>query len=188
MNQALSLQLLDYRKVQRVPGDGLGQPGQTARGSVRIIAIDQQHGRVQCFNSWCVPAEHQPGNLPTYVFTFGLANFNHRVHFYCYLAYSEGRNVDEKGAGNRCCLVCIMNEQQILLCLTLTPSESRKEPTYASGRRGSVLTSSTYKPNFKGCPPLSGDFQNCDICIKDRVCAKHFVSLMTVLLILDFGF
>lgn len=31
-----------------------------------------------------------------------------------------------------------------------------------------------YEPNCKGCPGLPGDFWNCDICIKDSVCAKHF--------------
>lgn len=42
---------------------------------------------------------------------------------------------------------------------------------------GSILTSSTYEPNFKGCPVLSGYFSNCDIYIKDYVCAnKHFTS------------
>lgn len=45
-----------------------------------------------------------------------------------------------------------------------------------------------YKPNCKGCPGLPGDFWNCDICIKDSVCAKHFCIPYDSLLILNFAF
>lgn len=78
-----------------VPGEELGLPGQIALWECQHRSYRPTNTEgFSVLTAGAFQLNISPGNVP--IFTFRLANFNHRAHFYGYLTYSEGRNTDEK--------------------------------------------------------------------------------------------